>query len=298
MFEEAAVLSRLRHPCIVTFWGVVVVEDSKAKPAAARSSFPKSRHDSAGSYGSRGRVAIRSSSSGSSSSSRSQLSLGLVLECCDESLESVLRKEPLLPLPEALHVAERIACGLKYLHTDAPLRVVHGDLKPANVLLTERFDTLSVQLTDFGLSSTVAVHTMSMGAKNLVARNAGGQPGATLAWAAPELLEAWAQGHSAPSTFAADVYAFGLILHQLLMGCWPYEGMLLAEDALKAAIRGGRRPGWVGWEEVRGKEAEPDVLSRLKALVEACWAQEATKRPTAQKVHTQLVELKREVVVG
>jgi serine/threonine protein kinase len=217
------------------------------------------------------------------------------LDRCDESLEDVLSDEPRLPLPEALHIAERIACGLKYLHSEAPLRVVHGDLKPANVLL--KHGTHTVQLTDFGLSSTIAVHTKSMGAQKLqVGQGAAGQSaGATLAWAAPELLEAWAQGHSATHTFACDVYAFGLILHQLLVWRWPYAGTFTAEDALKNAVRAGKRPSWAGWEGFRGGEAGPDVLSRLQALVEACWAHKADERPTAQQVHTQLVELKHKV---
>jgi serine/threonine protein kinase len=293
MFREAAVLSRLNHPCIVRFWGVVPVEELKVQQDVPQRGFMRSSHspgDSAGSLCSRARAGSRS---------RSKLSLGLVLDRCDESLEDVLHDEPLLTLPESLHIAERIACGLKYLHSEAPLRVVHGDVKPANVLLKHGGDT--VQLTDFGLSSTIAVHTMSMGAQNLqVGRGAAGQSaGCTLWWAAPELLEAWAHGQSAPHTFACDVYAFGLILYQLLMGRLPYAGMFTAEDALKAAVRGGVRPSWEGWEEVRGGEAAragaADVLSKLKALVGTCWAQDAKARPTAQRVHTQLVELKRRV---
>jgi hypothetical protein len=91
------------------------------------------------------------------------------------------------------------------------------------------------------------------------------------------------------------MYAFGLILYQLLVGCWPYTGMFTAEDALKAAVRKGTRPSWAGLEEVRGGKAAA-VVDKLKTLVEACWAHDAAKRLTAQQVHAQLVELQHEVL--
>jgi serine/threonine protein kinase len=216
------------------------------------------------------------------------------LDRCDCSLEGVLQDELLLPLPDALHIAERIACGLKYLHSDAPLRVVHGDLKPANVLL--KHSTNTVQLTDFGLSHTIAVHTMSVAAGKLVGQHGAGQSGLTLHWAAPELLEGYERsGDLIDPTFACDVYAFGIILHQLLVGKMPYIGMFRSPEKLKSAVRGGDWPTWDGWEGIRSEEAAAGVLGKLRGLVEACWAQEATERLTAQQVHTQLVELQLEV---
>jgi serine/threonine protein kinase len=279
MCKEAAVLSRLQHPCIVRFWGVVPVQQSKALPAALQVS-KDSVHDSAGSGGAGW---IRSGSSSSSVQS-----LGLVMDRCDDSLEERLKMGP-IPLSKALHVAERIACGLKYLHTDAsaPIRVVHGDLKPANVLIKHD----EVLLTDFGLSTTIAVHTMSMGAGRLFGD--GVQAGGSLAWAAPELLEEWGKGGSPQPTFACDIYAFGILLQQLLVGKRPYVGM--PPDALTGGVRSGRRPDWGNWEEDRGSEAGADVLGKLSRLVEACWAHSPGERPTAHEVHRQLVQVKKQL---
>jgi serine/threonine protein kinase len=290
MFREAAVLSRLNHPCVVRFWGVVPVEELKPQQDIPQRSFARFSHspgDSASSLDSRAQVGSRS---------RSKLSLGLVLDRCDGSLEDVLQHEPLLPLLEALHIAERIACGLKYLHSEAPLRVAHGDLKPANVLLKHGTDL--VQLTDLGLTSTLAVHTMSMRVQNLqVAGVASGQSGWSLHWAAPELLAGYENGDETDPTCACDVYAFGLVLYQLLVGKMPYAGMFMSPKALKSGVMGGARPSWDGLEGVRGGEATPDVLSKMQALVEACWAHEARERPTAQQVQKQLVELQHEPAI-
>jgi serine/threonine protein kinase len=222
------------------------------------------------------------------------------MDRCDGSLETLLLAEPLLPLHDALHIAERIACGLKYLHSDAgkgaPLKMVHGDLKPANVLLKNA--TREVVLTDFGLSSTIAVHTMSMGAKHLhMGQGAAGQAaGCTLQWAAPELLQAWEKGRDAPPTVAGDMYAFGVILYQLLVGKVPY--VYKNALALKGAVMRGDRPSWAGWEQDRGGEAAADVLSELQDLAQRCWEQQAYGRPSVQQVHAQLVELKRRVSAG
>jgi serine/threonine protein kinase len=291
MYREAAVLSRLNHPCIVHFWGVVPEEESKPqpsvppKPGFARSS--PSSGDSTGALGSR---------AWASSPKRTKLSLGLVLGRCDYSLEDVLDDKPLLPLPDALHFAERIACGLKYLHTEASLTVVHGDLKPANVLI--KHEETRVQLTDFGLSHTIAVHTMSVAAGKLVGQNGAGHSGWTSYWAAPELFEGEERQEEIDATFACDVYSFGTIVHQLLVGKGPYAKMFKSPGALKAGVRGGKRPSWDGWEAARGGEAAADVLGQLKVLVEACWAHKAKDRDCAQQVHAQLVKLHLEVPAG
>ena len=301
-------LSRLNHPCIVRFWGYVPVDDSKAQQpeGAAQGSVMSTYHDSANSHAS-------TLSPSSHSNSSSSLSLGLVMDKCDYSLAEVLTKcdrslanvlgggdrsvadvlKRHLPLSKALHIAERIACGLKYLHEDAPLSVVHGDLKPANVLLKR--GTKTVQLTDFGLSHTIAVQTQSMCAVNLVGQNGAGQSGYTLQWTAPEVLDGFEGGLAIEPTYARDVYAFGIILHQLLVGKAPYKDQYTSPELLKSSVRAGGRPSWDGWEDARSGEATAVVLGKLRALVEECWAQAATQRPDAQEVHTKLVELKGEL---
>lgn len=85
-----------------------------------------------------------------------------------------------------------IAEGLAYLHEH---RVVHGDVKGHNVLISNELKAL---LCDFGLSKTAdAATTTSL-------KGAG-----TVRWQAPELF------HEAPRSYKSDVYAYGMTIYEV-----------------------------------------------------------------------------------
>lgn len=90
--------------------------------------------------------------------------------------------------------------ALAYLHRR---HIVHRDLKPDNILITEDGD---VKVLDFGLST---IHSRSQ-------QNDENTAG-TLAYMAPELF----MGEAA--TPASDLYAFGVILYELIAGKHPFE---------------------------------------------------------------------------
>lgn len=74
----------------------------------------------------------------------------IVLELVEgQSLRERLRQQGPLPLPEALPILEQLATGLHALHHGS---IAHRDLKPDNVLLTERDGALVVKIADFGIS--------------------------------------------------------------------------------------------------------------------------------------------------
>ncbi len=102
-----------------------------------------------------------------------------------------------LPLDEALQVADDLASGLAHAHAHG---VLHRDLKPANAFLGEDG---RVKILDFGLA-----HLLGSEA---------GSSGGTPAFMAPEQ----ARGETADER--ADVYALGVVLFQLLTGKLPYE---------------------------------------------------------------------------
>lgn len=114
----------------------------------------------------------------------------LVTEWVDgETLDERLQRGP-LPVEETVHLARALAGALEHAHHSG---VVHGDLSPANVLLTGNGQ---VKLIDFGLAAS------------------GGRCG-TPGYVAPEV----AGGGRVSS--AGDVYALGAILHATSTGAAP-----------------------------------------------------------------------------
>src|SRR5688572_5070211 len=125
-----------------------------------------------------------------------------------ESLERRLRGGP-LPLNEALRVAEEIAEALDAAHKR---RVVHRDLKPANVMLTE---DRHVKVMDFGLATRLP-HSDAMDRDAAVTIAADDVLRGTPAYMAPEQIR------GEPADRRSDIFAFGILLYELLSGANPF----------------------------------------------------------------------------
>jgi serine/threonine protein kinase/tetratricopeptide (TPR) repeat protein len=109
-------------------------------------------------------------------------------------LATLLRERRTLSVAESIHFAKQIAEGLRAAHE---VGVVHRDLKPGNILIS---GDLAI-ITDFGVA-----YSLSGGGPA-----EGGIVG-TLRYMAPE------QAKGLPVDHRADVYAFGLIFHEMLCG--------------------------------------------------------------------------------
>jgi serine/threonine protein kinase len=99
-----------------------------------------------------------------------------------------------------LRLLLRVCDAVEYAHRD---QVVHRDLKPANILVTQDG---TPKLLDFGIAK------MLDAAGDTAPRTLTGLPVMTPEYASPEQVRA------APASTAADVYALGLILYELLTG--------------------------------------------------------------------------------
>ena len=144
----------------------------------------------------------------------------IVMELVDgESLSARLKREQRLSAADAARIAAHCAWALHAAHRSG---VVHRDVKPSNIMLTADG---SVKIVDFGIASTfraVGALTQDMTMETLTAGVAG-----TAAYFAPEC----AQGE--PGSPAADFYALGVVLYQMLAGYLPFHAhealaMLLA----------------------------------------------------------------------
>jgi serine/threonine protein kinase/tetratricopeptide (TPR) repeat protein len=113
------------------------------------------------------------------------------------SLRSVLRPGG-LPEAEVVRHAAQIAAALEYAHARG---LIHGDIKPENLLLT---DDGIVKVIDFGLARDAHVRP----------QESDGSPplGGTLRYMAPELLA------GETPTPAADIYSVGVLLHEMATG--------------------------------------------------------------------------------
>jgi serine/threonine protein kinase/tetratricopeptide (TPR) repeat protein len=106
----------------------------------------------------------------------------------------------LLSISEVLEYAKQAAEGLAYAHRKG---IIHGDIKPGNLMLTEDG---RLKITDFGLSRL----------EDEAQPQAGGVVEGTVSYMAPE------QVLGEPSDARSDVYSFGLVLFELSTNRLPF----------------------------------------------------------------------------
>ncbi|GAB4844492.1 hypothetical protein Ancab_037870 [Ancistrocladus abbreviatus] len=114
---------------------------------------------------------------------------------------------PPLSWQTRIRIAAELCSVLIFLHSSEPHSVVHGDLKPSNVLLDANY---VCKLSDFGISRIISNCEMSVGNSTRFFRT--DQPMGTFAYMDPEFLS------SGELTPMSDVFSFGVILLRLLTG--------------------------------------------------------------------------------
>ncbi len=120
-------------------------------------------------------------------------------------LRRYLRSRGVLDLDRAIIIAHDVALGLGAAHRRG---IVHRDVKPQNVLVGRGG---SIKLTDFGIASVYK----DINAERLTTT---GMTLGTVQYYAPEQ----AQGEIV--TPAADVYALGVVMYEMLTGRTPFDG--------------------------------------------------------------------------
>jgi len=128
----------------------------------------------------------------------------IVMEWIDGRPLNDLTRPAGLPTDSALSCGVQIAEALAHAHTCG---VVHGDLKPANVLMTSEH---GVKLLDFGVARRLN--------REGDGGSAGRSPRGTPLFMAPEILE------GGVASERSDVWSFGCVLQQLLTGSLPFGG--------------------------------------------------------------------------
>ena len=146
---------------------------------------------------------------------------------------------------QILQVSKAMLAALAEAHKN---EVVHRDLKPENILLA---DDGRIKVSDFGLARELSAHTDT------------GSLVGTAAYLAPEIIK---RGKAEPTS---DVYAFGIMLYEMLTGEQPYQGT----DAMEIAYKhtSGRVPS--------ARLRNPAASSVLDKLMLFCTEPEAQNRP-------------------
>jgi len=140
--------------------------------------------------------------------------------------------------------------------------VEHRDLKSLNVLLDA--SRRRCKVSDFGLSKSESLNTAA------TQSTMGGGAKGTPAYMAPELLQ------SNIFTEKTDVYAYGMIVFEVLAGDIPWRGLNQMQIMMQAGLQKQRPPVPEG--------APADLV----ALMQRCWDHEPDARPTFAAIKAEL----------
>ncbi|WP_336659197.1 Stk1 family PASTA domain-containing Ser/Thr kinase [Leucobacter sp. USHLN153] len=172
------------------------------------------------------------------------------------TLRDLLKKQRRLTAEETIEISTAILSGLAAAHSAG---IVHRDLKPENVMLA---DDGRIKLGDFGLARAVSANTTT-----------GQALLGTIAYLSPELVT------RGVADARSDLYAFGIMLYEMLTGSQPFTGEQPLQIAYQHAHAEVPRPSLespevspafdelVLWLTQRDPEARPaDAAEALEAL--------------------------------
>ncbi len=157
----------------------------------------------------------------------------LAMELVEGSTLAERIKEGAIPIEQALPIAKQITEALEHAHEHG---IIHRDLKPANIKLTTEG---TVKVLDFGLAKALSDDPSGQDISNsptlsMAATKAGIILG-TAAYMSPE------QAKGKPLDRRADIWAFGVVLYEMLTGRRGYTGET-ASDVFARILE--REPDW------------------------------------------------------
>ncbi|HEY1341480.1 MAG TPA: protein kinase [Bryobacteraceae bacterium] len=165
-----------------------------------------------------------------------------------------------MPVEAAVAIARQIAEALEYAHDKG---IVHRDLKPANIKVEQTADGCSwrVKVLDFGLAKAMAGDADSHCSHESATLTMRWAPAGVLLGTPAYMSPEQARGMSVDKR--TDIWAFGVVLYEMLSGRRPFAGPTLSET-VASVLR--QDPEWA------------DVPEPLRRVMRLCLVKEARER--------------------
>ncbi|KAL9972799.1 hypothetical protein ACROYT_G019175 [Oculina patagonica] len=161
---------------------------------------------------------------------------------------------------QLLDIARQTAQGMDYLHAKS---IIHRDLKSNNIFLQE---DLTVKVGDFGLAT---IKSRWSGHGNQIFE----QPSGSILWMAPEVVR---MKDPNPYSFHSDIYAYGIVLYELLTSSLPYPHVGNKDQILYMVGRGYLKPDL--------SKVRSDIPKSFKKLLIDCIKFNRDERPLFTQV--------------
>jgi serine/threonine-protein kinase len=179
----------------------------------------------------------------------------LVMEFIDGTPLDRMLEKGTLPLPRACAWIAHTAEALDVAHTRG---VIHGDVKPANILITADG---KVKLTDFGMA-------------RVAKRDSGDSPllGTPAYWCPEQIM-------GRPQDASSDIFSLGVVLYEMVTGTRPFEADSLQGVCNRVLSSTVRMPSHL----------QPSVPSSFDEIIAACLAKNPETRLSSGAELAQLL---------
>ena len=187
-----------------------------------------------------------------------------------------------LELSEVRHIARQLCEGLQKAHDSG---VVHGDLKPDNIMVTR--DGL-VKIVDFGLAQLLGLASAIEFEAETLTKEAS-VTGGTLAYMAPE------QALGKPQDGRSDLFSLGVVLYEITTGRKPFVGETVAavfDAILHQAPSTAGLPAPLEPVILRCLEKKPDARFASALELQAAIAEDTSAVPTTDELSIAVVPFK------
>ncbi|VAH53131.1 unnamed protein product [Triticum turgidum subsp. durum] len=192
-------------------------------------------------------------------------------------LSTILHKDSIpITLDTRLRIAIECAEALAYMHSQMYTQVIHGDIKPANILLD---DGLRAKISDFGISRLVNTENTLYTVNNI----------GSIGYMDPLFAQ------NGRLTAKSDVYSFGIVLLELITRKEAKtEGgeIGLVESFLQSLSKGVRRAREMFDPEIT-TSSDMKTIEGIAKLAGKCLKMELDKRPEMLEVAERLHKLRK-----